>query len=396
MSESPDSLSTPDGSLVSPIPPALAPWADAIREAGTSGRHLNISGGGTKAFLRAPLPPDALSLGTTDYSGIVAYEPTELVITVKAGTSLASVEAALAERGQSLAFEPPHFSAGSTVGGMVAAGLSGPARASVGALRDYVLGVHLLNGRGQYMEFGGQVMKNVAGYDVSRLLTGSMGALGVITQVSLKVLPVAPAEATLRFALTQAEAITRLARWRGQPLPLNASCWAQDPQDAATGHLTLRLRGAVAAVESASEMLTRTAGGERLDASAMAADWTACRDHQLPFFQSPPDDTWALWRLSVAPTTPPLTGDWPTLMEWHGGLRWVWASLAATPTLRAWAQAGGGHATVFRWPGTPTSQDIGVERVTPLSGPLLAIHQRLKDAFDPAGIFPPGLWRPAH
>lgn len=378
-----------------PPDPELARWADAIRHAADAGQPLVISGGASKAFLAPAVPLGHLRLETSPYAGIVAYEPTELVITAKAGTPLESIEAALAERGQSLAFEPPRLRPGSTLGGMVAAGLSGPARASVGALRDFVLGVHLLNGRGQYLEFGGQVMKNVAGYDVSRLLAGSMGTLGVIAQVSLKVLPVAPAEATLRFALSQAEAIGQLARWRCQPLPLNASCWLPDPCQSATGNLTLRLRGALAAVESACQLLSDTAGGERLDVAATAADWTACRDHLLPFFQTPPDDTWGLWRLSVAPTTPPLAGDWPTLVEWHGGLRWVWAPLEADSTLRDWAQAAGGHATVFRLPGKRSAYATQVARYTPLSGPLLAIHQRLKDAFDPAGIFPNDLWRPA-
>lgn len=375
-----------------PPDPELARWSDAIRQAAEAGRALRISGGRTKAFLADPAPPESRSLDTTPYAGIVAYEPTELVITAKAGTPLEALEAVLAESGQSLAFEPPRFGPGATLGGMVASGLSGPARASAGALRDFVLGVHLINGQGQYLEFGGQVMKNVAGYDVSRLLAGSMGALGVMTQVSLKVLPLAPTEVTLRFALSQAEALKQLARWRGQPLPLSASCWVLDGSHVVEGTLYVRLRGAVAAVEAASQMMSTTAGGERLDSVATAADWAACRDQRLPFFQPPPSNASALWRLSVAPTTPPLLAEWPTLVEWHGGLRWVWAPLDAATRLREWAQAAGGHATVFRLPATPTAE---VTRFTPLAGPLLAIHQRLKDAFDPAGIFPTGLWRPA-
>ncbi len=216
-------------------------------------------------------------LGTSALAGITSYEPSELVVTVRAGTPLAELEAALAEKGQCLPFEPPHFAGGGTVGGMVAAGLSGPARASVGAVRDYVLGATLVNGRAEVLTFGGQVMKNVAGYDVSRVLAGSLGTLGVIAEVSLKVLPVAPAEATLAFACSQADALRLLNEWGGRPLPLNASCWVEQ---AGAGTLYLRLRGAVAAVEAACAHL----GGERQDNASAAAYWQSLRDQQHPWF----------------------------------------------------------------------------------------------------------------
>ena len=231
---------------------ALAQITERVRAAVADQTHLRIRGGGTKDFHGRALHGEVLD--TRLLSGITSYEPSELVITARAGTPLAELEAVLAAKGQCLPFEPPHFSPGATVGGMVAAGLSGPARASVGAVRDYVLGVSLINGRAEPLTFGGQVMKNVAGYDVSRLMAGSWGTLGLLTEVSLKVLPVAPAEATLRFECNQADALRKLHAWGGQPLPLNASCWVQD---GGVGTLYVRLRGAVAAVQAACRLRAR-------------------------------------------------------------------------------------------------------------------------------------------
>ncbi|MBA2672154.1 glycolate oxidase subunit GlcE, partial [Ramlibacter sp.] len=205
--------------------PGLNDTIERIRAAAAAHTPLRIRGGGSKDFYGERLQGEVLD--TAPLAGIVSYEPSELVVTVRAGTPLAELEAVLAASGQCLPFEPPHFGPGATVGGMVAAGLSGPARASAGAVRDYVLGLSLVNGKGELLAFGGQVMKNVAGYDVSRLMAGALGTLGLIAEVSLKVLPVAPAEATLVFALPQAEALRRLNAWGGQPLPLNASRWEQ-------------------------------------------------------------------------------------------------------------------------------------------------------------------------
>eukprot|EP01031_Cornospumella_fuschlensis_P046980 gene46980-57529_t len=220
--------------------------AERIRLAASAGTPLRIRGGGSKDFYGQSLQGELLD--TAPLAGVINYEPSELVITAGAGRKLAELEAMLAEQGQCLPFEPPHFDGGATVGGLVASGLSGPARASVGAVRDYVLGLKLINGKGEQLTFGGQVMKNVAGYDVSRLMAGAMGTLGLITEVSLKVLPIAPAEATLRFECSQLDALQRLNAWGGQPLPLNASCWLAE---GGSGPLYLRLRGANAAVEAA-------------------------------------------------------------------------------------------------------------------------------------------------
>lgn len=368
---------------------ALQQIADRVRAAAASGTPLRIRGGGSKDFYGQSLQGELLD--TTVLTGITSYEPSELVVTARAGTSLKELEAALAEQGQCLPFEPPHFDlcSGShaTVGGMVAAGLSGPARASVGGVRDYVLGLQLLNGRAEHLTFGGQVMKNVAGYDVSRLMAGSMGTLGLITDVSLKVLPVAPAEATLVFELDPAQALAQLHRWGGQPLPLNASCWVHDGA-VAQDLLYVRLRGAVAAVESASKSMAQQAGGRRMDNAIAASDWQACRDLHLPFFTNPPQPDMALWRLSVAQTAPVLNLPWLQLVEWHGALRWLWAPLDEAASVREAATRAGGNASVFIANYTyPTRATAKFNTFSALDSPLDAIHRRLKAEFDPLGIF---------
>ncbi len=369
---------------------------DRIRAAAANGTALRIRGGGSKDFYGHRL--EGALLDTAGLNGILSYEPSELVVTVGAGTPLAELEGVLAERGQCLAFEPPHFAwtsptAETTVGGMLAAGLSGPARASAGAVREYVLGLHMVNGLGEALVFGGQVMKNVAGYDVSRMMVGSLGTLGLITQVSLKVLPVAPAEATLVFALDQADALACLHRWGGQPLPLNASCWVHDDTASPAGQdlLFVRLRGAVAAVEAACHKMLSEVTGQRMDDTTRAqADWAQCRDQQLPFFHRPADNGMALWRLSVAQTTPVLDLPWPQLVEWHGGLRWLWAPVDARAQLQALARAHGGDATIFVAPYAYSTRATGQLFIQdPAQTASLAIQQRLKQSLDPKGIFNP-------
>lgn len=377
-----------------PTPPdaTLRRWIDCIRTATAEQRGLRITGGGSKHFYGDPLPSSLTPLHTREFGGIVAYEPTELVVSVRAGTPLAELDNALQAQGQYLPFDPPHFGPNATVGGMVAAGLSGPGRASVGAVRDFVLGAQIINGQGELLTFGGQVMKNVAGYDVSRLLAASLGSLGLITQVSLKVLPRPPADATLCFTLPQTQALQQLARWRSQPLPLNASCWVHDATQApGQDVLFVRLCGAQAAVQAATQRMLNDAPGHAMDPAAAAADWRACREHTLPFFQTPPSAEHGLWRLSVAPTTPAL--EWPdaVLVEWHGGLRWLWAPLAAQAQLQALALAAGGHATLFR---APAKQPQASARFTLPAPVALALQRRLRQAFDPAGIFNPGIWGP--
>jgi len=354
----------------------LEEFAERVRAAAGAGTPLRIRGGGSKDFYGEPSQGEVLQ--TAPLAGVTSYEPTELVVTVRAGTPLAELEAVLAERGQCLPFEPPHFDGAPTVGGMIAAGLSGPARASVGAVRDYVLGLTMMNGRGELLTFGGQVMKNVAGYDVSRLMVGAMGTLGLIVEASLKVLPVAPAEATLKFQMDQAEALQRMNEWGGRPLPLNASCWVDDR---AAPTLYLRLRGAVAAVDAAC----KTLGGERQDNAQVAPDWVLCRDQHLPWFKERGERD--LWRLSVPQTAPVLELPEPPLIEWQGALRWVRADAAEADRLRRTASAAGGHATLFRRAGIKTAGARQVTRFAPLAAPLDRIHRELKRQFDPAGIF---------
>ena len=371
---------------------------DAVRQAGADGRVLRLRGGGTKDFWGQSLTGEVLD--TRAYQGIVSYEPSELVVTARCGTPLAELEAALAEKGQCLAFEPPHFGLDATVGGMVASGLSGPARATAGAVRDFVLGARFINGLGEHLTFGGQVMKNVAGYDVSRLMAGSWGTLGLITEVSLKVLPVAPAEATLMIAgLAQGPALDLLHRWGGQPLPLNASAWVRDTTaQPVADYLFVRLRGAVAAVQSATGKMAADAVALGAQVQAMdnveaAQDWRASAEQSLAFFDAPHPDA-CLWRLSVPQTAPVLDLPYPAYIEWQGAQRWLWAPATAAVPLRELAQSLGGHATLFRASATHAELEKVVGVNTPLDAVQDRIQQQLQKQFDPKGVFATGRLHP--
>jgi glycolate oxidase FAD binding subunit len=353
--------------------PALVRLIDQVDHARSHHAAVDIRGGGTKAFYGGP--PKGEPVDVTGLSGISSYEPTELVVTVRAGTPLSELEAALEEYGQCLPFEPPRFSADGTVGGMVAAGLSGPARANVGAVRDHVLGVTLLNGRGEVLTFGGQVAKNVAGYDVSRLIAGSWGILGVICEVSLKVLPINRASATLYFDWDESRAIEQLNSWASQPLPMNASAWHD-------GRLHVRLAGAGAAVSAACGKL----GGTAAAPDAAKTWWSRVRDQTEDFFSLSEADLArgeCLWRLSVPAATAPVKLPGRQFIEWHGAERW-WRTTAQTREVRAAAAQAGGHATLIR--GADKSGGVFM----PVSDVLMRIHQGLKQAFDPARIFNPG------
>jgi len=369
----------------------LQEYVERIHAAYRQGAKLRIRGANSKAFCCSW--PDAdrqerKTLDTCALRGVVSYEPSELVVCVRAGTSLTALEAVLAEHGQCLPFEPPHFG-GATVGGMVSAGLAGPACANAGSVRDHVLGVQMINGRGQLLQFGGTVIKNVAGYDVSRLMVGSLGTLALLTQINLKVLPLAPAELTLHFACSQGEALSWLHAWGRQPLPLSASSWcADDLASSREGTLYVRLRGACAAVAAAHRQL----GGERVEDKAAATHWQGCREQRLAWFQATLAQGNALWRLSVPPTAPVLAQA-DTFIEWHGGQRWVAASCTAQvgKTMQMIAQQVGGHARLFRAGQTQISP--GTAAWPPLSPEMAAIHQALKREFDPASVFPELPWK---
>ena len=354
--------------------PAVAAIVERVGDAHASGRALRIRAGGTKDFYGEAPSGDVLDVRTL--VGAADHEPTELVVTAPAGMALVDLEALLAAKGQCLAFEPPRFSAATTVGGMVAAGLAGPSRAAAGSVRDHVLGVSIVSGTGELLQFGGRVIKNVAGYDVSRVVAGSLGILGVIVEVSLKATPRAESEATLRFDCKPGEALALLHAWGQRPLPLDASAWWN-------GSLVARLRGSEAAVGEAAATL----GGERIAAAAAAPFWQGLRDHTDPFFvaaQEAIDDHDAtLWRLSLPATAPLLGLAGDELIEWHGAQRWLATALPA-PLVRDAAAAVGGHATAFR------TRDKSAGVFTPLTPPLRAIHERLKRSFDPKGILNPG------
>ncbi|HET7198172.1 MAG TPA: glycolate oxidase subunit GlcE [Burkholderiales bacterium] len=342
---------------------SLAHFKEAIRDAAARRAPLRLRGGGSKDFFGNE--PRGALLDTRGHTGIVDYEAAELVVTARCGTPLAELERVLDERGQCLPFEPPRFGA-ATFGGCIAAGLSGPRRMSAGAVRDFVLGVKLIDGRARELDFGGRVMKNVAGYDVSRLATGSLGTLGLIAEASVKVLPKAEHETTLGFALGEAQAIDAMNRWAAQPLPLSAAAWQG-------GTLRVRLSGAGPAVRAAASRL----GGEALGDAA--AFWLGMREHTDCFFDGPEP----LWRLAVPSTTAPLGLAGRQLIEWGGAQRWV-KSAAPAQEIRAAAKRLGGHATLFR------AADKSAGAFTPLDDVLLRLHRALKAEFDPAGILNPG------
>ena len=344
-----------------------ASLAEQVRRAVADDTPVSIVGGGSKSFLGRSTQARPLHVG--GHRGIVSYEPSELVVTARGGTPLREVEAALEERGQLLAFEPPRFADADTLGGTVAAAQSGPRRPYAGAVRDFVLGVRLLDGKGETLSFGGQVMKNVAGYDLSRLMAGAMGTLGILLEVSLKVLPRPERELTLLFDLDAARAITKMNEWARSPLPLSGAFHE-------AGRLRVRLSGSAPGVESAAARL----GGER---SACPRAWLELRDQRSAFFRDPGP----LWRISTPPAGAPLDLPGETLIDWGGAIRWT--RTEATPEeIRDAAGRLGGHAMLFR-----NGDRVGLV-YHPLSPGLERLHRRLKDTFDPQGLLNRGRMYP--
>jgi len=334
----------------------------AVMEAHRERKPLRLCGAGSKDFYGESCEGAPLDL--SGYRGVVEYEPSELVLTARCGTPLSEIEALLAHHRQFLAFEPPSLGGDPTIGGVIAAGLSGPRRAHAGAARDFVLGAVLLAVDGELLHFGGKVMKNVAGFDVSRLLCGSLGILGPILEVSLKVMPRPREEQTLRFELSEAAALEAFNRWAGQPLPISASAWWN-------GVAYLRLSGAPAAVGAARTRL----GGETLEPAAAAEWWRELRSQRHTLFGAVPN----LWRLSVPSSAAALALASAQLIEWGGALRWSATELASSEVRRIATAAGG---TALHWRGGTSGH-----RFHPLAAGVLAIHRRLKERFDPHGIF---------
>lgn len=338
-----------------------------VRDAARHKTALQLLGGNTKAFYGRSIQATPLCLA--DYSGVVEYEPSELYITARCGTPLTAIEQTIGEEHQMLPFEPPHFGPAATLGGTVAAGLAGPGRASSGAVRDSMLGAEIINGKGEYLCFGGKVMKNVAGYDVSRLMCGALGTLGVLMSVTLRLLPKPRCEHTVVIAETPADAIHKMNAWARTPMPITATF--HDGK-----RLYVRLTGSSSTVEKCRNEI----GGERIEQSELL--WTRVREQTHEAFASDAP----LWRIRVPPSTGPLGITGPCAMEWNGALRWH-ATRTDASTIREITRQAGGQACQFRG---PAIEDV----FNPLPSELLRIHQRLKRAFDPEGILNPGKMYP--
>lgn len=338
--------------------------AGSIRDAAENNRPLAITGSGSKAGLGREIDGSVLSV--KDHSGILNYEPTELVVTARAGTRLDDLETTLAGQNQMLAFDPPWFGADATLGGTIACGLSGPCRPWTGAARDFVLGTEVINGKGELLRFGGEVMKNVAGYDVSRLMTGAWGTLGVISSVSLKVLPRPESEATRVLSMPASGAIQSVSAWCRLPVPLSGAVWTD-------GQLTVRLSGA----ENAVVATCKDIGGDEIENAGEF--WQDIREHRHPFFAGEEP----LWRLSVPRATAWLDLPGEQLLDWGGAQRWLCSS-ADENLVRTAVTRAGGHATRFRG-GDRTGRIFH-----PLSPTLQRLHAALKKSFDPHNVLNPG------
>ncbi len=344
---------------------------EQVKNAKADGKALNITGRGSKSFYGRKPRGETLSL--SDHQGIVNYQPAELVLTARAGTALADIEAVLEEKGQMLSFEPPGFGGDASIGGTLVCNQSGPSRPWSGSMRDMVLGLRLINGRGEHLRFGGQVMKNVAGYDVSRFMAGTMGCLGIITEISLKVLPKPAATLTLVSEIdTVRDAIAVMNKLSARPLPLTGACWLQSK-------LYLRFQGARNAVKQAANQFSRDYPDTRIMESGEAF-WLQLREQQLDFFagESP------LWRFSVGSSLEPMLPQADWLIDWGGAQRWLRGPDYNLVQLNALVPRGRGEVSVFR------HGDRDGEVFPGLPEPLKTIHQRLKETFDPDRLFNPG------
>lgn len=334
-----------------------------LQDAFLQKQPLQIKAGNTKPFYGRNIQGDTLSLAS--HTGILEYEPSELYITARSGTSLLEIEQAIADQNQILPCEPPHFGAAATLGGMVACGLAGPRRINAGNVRDCILGIEILNGKGELLKFGGKVMKNVAGYDVSRLMCGALGTLGVIMSVSLRLLPKPPCEQTIALTMNSATAISKMNQWANTPMPISATFYDGNK-------LYVRLSSSVSAVEACKKEI----GGAQIEEHEIF--WTRIKEQIHSFFSS----NMPLWRITVPPNTDTLNIPGVSVMEWNGALRW-YKSDAEENTIRSEAERIGGNANLFK--GSVTDQIFH-----PIPEPSMQLHKKLKQALDPAGILNPG------
>jgi glycolate oxidase FAD binding subunit len=369
--------------------PMIEAFREQILNAVTNKTQLSIEGGGTKSWYGNP--NTHTKLDTRTYSGILEYQPEELVITACAGTPLKEIEAALKAKNQMLPFEPPYFGEHATFGGAIASGLAGPNRISVGNLRDFVLGARIMDGKGQDLSFGGQVMKNVAGYDISRLMPGSMGTLSLLLEASVKVLPKPAATATLRCHISQEKALRTLNEWAGQPLPMSASCWIGNATG--EGQLTIRLAGAAAAIKAAIPLMSSLVNASEVDPQSAEAFWNDLREHQLPAFENLGADQ-TLYRLALPAACGPLTipgSSNEIVLEWHGQQRWIKApgDEATFNSIKKLVLSHGGHITRFKQGASvnPSFQRFTLLSEQAHSKALELVQERLRSAFDPAGVF---------
>lgn len=347
------------------IDPQFQEISDRVQQAASDKTSFHIQGGASKQFYTGR-PEGVEILDCSTYSGIVSYEPSELVITVRAGTTLRAVESMLTSRGQQFPFEPPSYAKTATVGGMVASGFSGPRRAFSGAVRDAVLGVKLLNGKGEILEFGGQVIKNVAGYDVSRLVTGSFGTLGVILEVSLKVVPRPICELSYELPCSPQSRLSELLRLKNTASNLSGLAATRDT-------ISYRLAGSEESVRKTAAQL----GGDELLGDGEF--WRTLKDQTSDFF----NDETPLWRVSVAPACPEIDLGGDYIADWGGALRWVKSHLDAEQ-IQARVSLAGGNAQLFRAPEKNTMT------LPQLPSGIVQLHQRIKASFDPSSVFNPG------
>ena len=337
-----------------------------VRDAVEAKETLAISAGCSKTFMGRQIETDR-TIDVSGHTGIVSYQPVELVMTARAGTTLAEIESALAENNQMLACEPPRFGGKATLGGTLATNVSGPGRPWYGSIRDHVLGVTLINGESEQLRFGGQVMKNVAGYDLSRLQAGAMGGLGLMTEISLKVLPKPATTRTLKFTMDQAEAIQRMNSMSGQPKPITAAYWS-------SGELFVRLAGAASAVDAT----TKSWGGEELASDVALALWSDLQDQKLAIFNAD-----KVWRFSMKSSADALPIEGDSLINWGGAERW-YVGDHSFDRMVALAEGAGGQVSLYR------GGDRTDEVLHPVNPSIQSLQQRIKASVDPQGVFNPG------